>query len=106
MRRMALLYVAAWLAVAIVAGPTSAREFVDGAGRRVEVPDKVTRVYPAGGPANVILYVLAPDRLLGWNRPLTPSERAYVPSPGRSRYSWNSCRTPTAASSFPKAAAC
>lgn len=29
----------------------------------------------------MLLYVLAPDRLMGWNRALTPSERAWVPAP-------------------------
>jgi iron complex transport system substrate-binding protein len=34
----------------------------------------------AGGPASVFVYTLAPEKLLGWNRPLTPEERAYIPS--------------------------
>ncbi len=42
------------------------------------MPDRVVRVYPAGGPASVLLYVLAPDRLAGWSRPLGPSQRAYL----------------------------
>jgi iron complex transport system substrate-binding protein len=74
------LGVVAGLAVASAVVSASAREFVDSAGRRVEIPDGITRVYQAGGPASVILYVLAPDRLLGWNRPLTPSERIWVPA--------------------------
>jgi iron complex transport system substrate-binding protein len=52
---------------------------VDSAGRRVEVPVKIDRVFVAGGPASVFIYTLAPDKLLGWNRPLTPEERAYIP---------------------------
>jgi iron complex transport system substrate-binding protein len=53
---------------------------VDSAGRRVEVPAKIARVFVAGGPASVFVYTLAPDKLLGWNRTLTPEERAYIPS--------------------------
>jgi iron complex transport system substrate-binding protein len=56
------------------------RTVVDSAGRRIEVPAKVARVFVAGGPASVFIYTLAPDKLLGWNRPLTPEERAYIPS--------------------------
>jgi iron complex transport system substrate-binding protein len=56
------------------------RTVVDSAGRRVEVPAKIARVFVAGGPASVFVYTLAPEKLLGWNRPLTPEERAYIPS--------------------------
>ncbi len=41
---------------------------VDGAGRRVAIPRKVERVFPAGPPAAIQLYTLAPDTLLGWPR--------------------------------------
>ena len=40
----------------------------DGAGRAVTVPGKVERVFPAGPPAAILLYTLAPDLLLGWPR--------------------------------------
>jgi iron complex transport system ATP-binding protein len=56
------------------------RTVVDSAGRRVEVPARIARVFVAGGPASVFVYTLAPEKLLGWNRPLTPEERAYIPS--------------------------
>ncbi|MBM3529961.1 MAG: iron ABC transporter substrate-binding protein [Alphaproteobacteria bacterium] len=40
----------------------------DAAGRAVPVPPRVTRVFPAGPPAAILLYTLAPDLLLGWPR--------------------------------------
>jgi iron complex transport system substrate-binding protein len=40
----------------------------DGAGRQVPIPGKVTKVFPAGPPAAILLYTLAPDLLLGWPR--------------------------------------
>jgi iron complex transport system substrate-binding protein len=40
----------------------------DAAGRAVPIPDKVARVFPAGPPAAILLYTLAPDLLLGWPR--------------------------------------
>lgn len=66
----------------IVAGAAAAadtRPVTDSAGRRVEVPRRVERVYATGGPASIFLYTLAPERMLGWNRALTPDERAFVP---------------------------
>jgi iron complex transport system substrate-binding protein len=79
---------AAW-AVSLLALFTAAiaadkQAVVDSAGRKVEVPAKIGRVFAAGGPASVFIYTLAPEKLLGWNRPLTSEERAYIPS----RY-WN-----------------
>lgn len=65
-------------ALATLAVPASARTFVDSAGRRVEVPEKVERVFAAGPPASVLVYVLKPETLLGWPRALRPSERPYI----------------------------
>jgi len=56
------------------------RAVTDSAGRRVEVPARIERVFAAGPPASIVLYALAPEKLLGWNRPLTPEERAYLPA--------------------------
>jgi len=71
-------------ALAALAVPRRARAqrrvFVDGAGRRVEVPSSVRRVFAAGGPASVFVYSLAPDTLLGWTRRPTPEERPWLPA--------------------------
>lgn len=61
------------------AASAGTRQFVDAAGRRVEVPERIERVLAAGPPAAVFVYTLARDRLLGWYRPLTLDERAYIP---------------------------
>jgi iron complex transport system substrate-binding protein len=55
---------------AIAAMPALAADaFVtDGAGRRVAVPRNVERVFPAGPPAAILLYTLAPQALIGWPR--------------------------------------
>ena len=47
-------------------------------GRAVPVPEKTTRVFPAGPPAAILLYTLAPDLLLGWPRANRPEECAYM----------------------------
>ena len=48
--------------------PAHAATVTDGAGRAVSIPPKVTRVFPAGPPAAIMLYTLAPELLLGWPR--------------------------------------
>jgi iron complex transport system substrate-binding protein len=50
----------------------------DGAGRSVPVPAKVERVFPAGPPAAIFLYTLAPELLLGWPRANRPEEREFL----------------------------
>jgi iron complex transport system substrate-binding protein len=42
--------------------------FVDDAARSVTLPERVTRVFAAGAPAETMLYTLAPDLLVGRNR--------------------------------------
>jgi iron complex transport system substrate-binding protein len=56
----------------------SAQTVTDAAGRSVPVPAKVTRVFPAGPPAAILLYTLAPDMLIGWPRANRPEECAYM----------------------------
>jgi iron complex transport system substrate-binding protein len=50
----------------------------DGAGRAVPVPAQVARVFPAGPPAAITLYTVAPDLLLGWPRPNRADEREFL----------------------------
>jgi iron complex transport system substrate-binding protein len=58
----------------------ASRTVVDAAGRTVPVPDRIERVFPAGGPASILLYTLVPDRLLGWTRALGVEEQALLPA--------------------------
>lgn len=74
---------AALAASAFFSSPATADEIVDSAGRVVTVPSHVERVFAAGPPASVLIYVLAPDRLTGWPRALRPEERDYVAAPYR-----------------------
>jgi iron complex transport system substrate-binding protein len=50
----------------------------DDAGRAVTIPARVQRVFPAGPPAEILLYSLAPELLLGWSRARRPEECAYL----------------------------
>jgi iron complex transport system substrate-binding protein len=75
------------LIVGILASTTladaDARTVTDSAGRRVEVPDRVGRVFAAGPPASVLGYPVAPEKLAGWSRAATPDERGYLAEPYR-----------------------
>ncbi|HUL87272.1 MAG TPA: iron ABC transporter substrate-binding protein [Pseudolabrys sp.] len=50
----------------------------DATGRALRIPEKVARVFPAGPPAAILLYTLAPELLLGWPRANRPEECAYM----------------------------
>jgi iron complex transport system substrate-binding protein len=54
------------------------RRVSDSAGRSVAVPPRVQRVFPAGPPAAIWLYTLAPEALLGWPRANRPEEIEYL----------------------------
>jgi iron complex transport system substrate-binding protein len=71
------------LALVLLAAPLAwaqetARIVVDSAGRRVEVPQKTTRVLAAGPPASIVLYTLAPEKMVGWVRTPSPAEKAFL----------------------------
>ena len=55
-----------------------AASITDGAGRAVAVLAQVKRVFPAGPPAAILLYTLAPDCLIGWPRANSPAEREFL----------------------------
>jgi iron complex transport system substrate-binding protein len=54
------------------------RLVTDSAGRQVEVPDRIERVMAAGPPASVLIYVLAPETLVGWVRKPREAELPYL----------------------------
>jgi iron complex transport system substrate-binding protein len=65
---------------AALLAPTQANAatVTDGAGRAVPVPDRVARVFPAGPPAAIMLYTLAPELLIGWPRANRPEECEFM----------------------------
>lgn len=85
LRRNFLLALAA-LGLALLPHPGLAqntRSFVDAAGRHVELPVQVHRAMAAGPPASVLLYALAPDKMVGWVRAPSAEEKAFLASPYR-----------------------
>jgi len=55
-----------------------ARTITDSAGRNVEVPDTITKVFAAGPPASILLYMIAPEKMTGWPNPPAPEERPFI----------------------------
>ncbi|MBF0509284.1 MAG: ABC transporter substrate-binding protein [Deltaproteobacteria bacterium] len=75
-----------WMALAVLillalisaACPAAAREITDMAGRRVVVPDSITKVYGSSPPATYLLYALDPSLIAGLNFPFSAEERVYL----------------------------
>jgi iron complex transport system substrate-binding protein len=70
----------AFLFVAVIAMPGQAADFVDSAERYVVLPDRIDRVMAANQSGAVLVFVLAPEKLVGWSRPLSREQRAYLPA--------------------------
>jgi iron complex transport system substrate-binding protein len=58
-----------------------ARSVTDSAGRQVEVPETISRVFAAGPPASTLLYVVAPQDMTDWVSGPHEAAKAYL-SPG------------------------
>ena len=81
MKRRTWIAAITWVVALALAAPASARMVTDSAGRKVEVPDTVSRIFTAGPPSATLIYTLAPQKLLGWTRAFTPEERPFVAAP-------------------------
>ncbi len=77
---MRLVTVLALVALAVIAGlaPAQAAEFTDSLGRTVTLPDAVARVLPAGPPAAVAIYTLAPEKMIGWVESLAEEQKEFI----------------------------
>lgn len=62
----------------LIAPSARAAAVTDAAGRAIPIPNTVSRVFPAGPPAAILLYAVAPDLLLGWPRANRPDECAFL----------------------------
>src|SRR5262245_64477285 len=66
------------LASTVALAQDAPRIITDSAGRRVEIPQHISRVLAAGPPASILLYTLAPDKMIGWVRTPSPAEKAFL----------------------------
>lgn len=77
------------LVLCIIVGCTSLKDstkekqdekvtFVDSCGREVTLPAKLTKVAPSGAVAQMILYAVAPDKLVCWAGELGEVQKQYI----------------------------
>ena len=57
---------------------TATRTLTDMAGRNVTVPKEINKVYCASPPGTLLLYTLAPEKMVGWNYELKPLEKKFI----------------------------
>jgi iron complex transport system substrate-binding protein len=81
-RRRDLLSLSAGAIAGLAFAPpiAQAKPFTDSARRRVDLPDEIRRVFPAGPPASVTLFTVAPEKMIGWTRAPTPDARPFLPT--------------------------
>lgn len=60
------------------AGQSIDRTTIDSSGRHVVIPKQISRVLAAGPPASVLLYTLAPQKMIGWVRAPTTAEKPFL----------------------------
>lgn len=80
-------------ALLLATRPADAAAFIDAAGRQVVLPDRIGRILPADRNAEVLVFVLAPDRLAGLEA--GPGRRGGLPRGARPAVlSWRTRSTP------------
>lgn len=77
-RRLIAAGIAACVAPRLAHGQ-SRRAFVDATGRKVELPARVERIYAAGPPASILVFAIAPEKLIGWTSAWRDAERPFIP---------------------------
>jgi iron complex transport system substrate-binding protein len=70
-------------ALILIAATAKARTITDSAGRKVEIPDRIEKVFAAGPPTSILLYMVAPQKMTGWPNPPTVEERPFIAAPYR-----------------------
>ncbi len=60
------------------AAPGSGRVIIDMAGRKVILPQKIEKVYPASPLECVLIYTLAPELLAGWGYHMAADQSGYI----------------------------
>jgi iron complex transport system substrate-binding protein len=75
-RRIALAVLL--LPLVAATAPADARDFTDAGGRTVAIPDKISHVWPAGPPAEALIYILAPEKLTGWTHRISPEAASFM----------------------------
>ncbi len=79
MRAMTLRVILLLVVTLLLCVPTvQARTIIDMTGRKVPVPERITRVYASSPPATYLLYALDPSLIVGLNSPLNQAEKRFL----------------------------
>jgi len=62
----------------LAAEQADARMITDMTGRKVQVPERITRVYASSPPATYLLYALDPTLIIGLNFPVSGAEKRFL----------------------------
>ena len=54
------------------------RTLKDAAGRTIELTERTERIYAAGPPASILVFAVAPDKLIGWTSAWRDAERPFI----------------------------
>lgn len=71
-------YLIVFVSLLVSVGGARGAEVKDATGRMVAVPDRVERIMAAGPTAAVVLYVLAPEKMIAWPSAPRPNEREFI----------------------------
>ncbi len=69
------------VAVFLSTGPARSADFTDSAGRRIVLPDRIGRIMPAEPNAEVLVFVLTPEKLTGLSQ--VPARGSLLPRAAR-----------------------
>ena len=61
----------------VTVAPTE-QTITDQAGRKVTIPTKIDKVYYSSPIGQIMVYVLAPDKMAGWSMELSDNEKKYI----------------------------
>jgi iron complex transport system substrate-binding protein len=78
-RRRGLIAAASAVCLLPPAGRAQSRRVVtDAAGRKFELPGRVERIYASGPPASILVFAVAPDKLIGWTSAWRDAEKPFI----------------------------
>ncbi|MGB9936110.1 MAG: ABC transporter substrate-binding protein [Methanobacterium sp.] len=60
-------------------GSVSGNQVTDMLGRHAEMPAEVNKVYSLSSSTTVLLYMLTPDKMVGWDEQKSVTEKTYMP---------------------------
>lgn len=79
MKRTKRIFILVIALFSLISTLSECRTITDMAGRKVEIPDKINKVYVNHQPGVILMHTLDLDMLVGWAFDLLPGEKRFVP---------------------------